>query len=1376
MLNHTDLMAALTADYLNIYVLKPDEDEAYIIKLQGYVTAGITENPGGFVYSKLLATYAGSRVYEADRENFLKSLSSEALLATFSDGRESYECNYRIREKGAIHYYTVRYSRISKEGEKLMLVVAFRNIDSVVNVGLEEHTKGLYSAYGAISSLFFSLHRIDIQDNTYTEIKSAPAIMRLTIPGSSDYDANSERIIRGVSSKWSMKEALRFVERRTLEKRLGGRNHITMDFISYADEACRLHFFREDNDETGRLWHVIFGVEKIDETESQAIINVLSRDYQNVFSINLSDGSSRILKTTGSFGSNLDGRQNRKFNYGDLLKNYIAQSVHPDERKTLERDISIENLKRVFSSRDEFSGTYRAFRDGAIHHYRYTFFHLPSLNSVVAGFRNIDDIIAKHEEEEREKREKEKEYEKQREEQLAIFDTLARNFKNVYMVDIRSAEARILKLEDEYVDHRLDGVMTKVFSYEAFLNEWIEEKVHPDDRKMLSDALGIENLRKVMAEKDEYTGNYRIVIDGEPIYYQFRVALMPDRVHLIAGFQNVNGIIREHLEEERRRQEKEAKYQAQLREQLVVFDTLARNFRNVYLADMEKKTMKVLKLGEEYGSALNLMSGREVPFDAVRTNWIENIVCSEDREEVSASFRTENVIRRLTEEGEFSGHYRSLINGKLHHFQYSMSRVNLPGMKAVLGFQNVDDIVEEHLEKERREREMEEERLRREKEHAEVISAVSAIYSTIFLADILTHSYEVLTSVPFMEIVAGSRGNFDYVKNRVLSVFVADGMQSRMEDFLDLESLPSRLSDTDTVSTEYRNHEGRWYESRFIVKRREEDGKAREVLYVARDITKEKNLEIEQQEKLSAALHEAQIANRAKTTFLSSMSHDIRTPMNAIIGFTALAETNLDNTALVRDYLKKIGTSGSHLLSLINDILDMSRIESGTVKLENKPIHLPLLLHDLRTMIQGLVNSKNLHLYIDTEDVVHEDVSGDRLRLNQIMINIAGNAIKYTGNGGSIWIKLKECPSETPQRARYEFSVRDNGIGISKEFQKHIFESFSRERSSTVSGVQGTGLGMAITKNIVDMKGGEIRVESEEGKGSLFTVSLSLPLSGGPVKEIPVSALIGERALVVDDDLDTCRSVTRMLRDIEMRPDWTTSGREAVARSEEAREIGDEYKVYIIDYLMPDMNGIETVRELRKVIDPGIPVIVLTAYDWADIESEARDAGVTAFVTKPIFMSELRSALSAGETDEKKEDSPEAVSDYSGKRVLVVEDNELNREIATALLETTGLSVDTACDGMEAVDIMYRSDEDRYDLIFMDIQMPRMDGYTATHEIRTLASNRKANIPIVAMTANAFEEDRIRSLEAGMNAHISKPVSIGEIVKVLDRFIGGGSQ
>ena len=648
-----------------------------------------------------------------------------------------------------------------------------------------------------------------------------------------------------------------------------------------------------------------------------------------------------------------------------------------------------------------------------------------------------------------------------------------------------------------------------------------------------------------------------------------------------------------------------------------------------------------------------------------------------------------------------------------------------------------------------------------------IITALGTAYDSIMLLDLKKNTVETLKDVPGEEQYKRIRPMQREEMLRCTQAIVAEPYRAEYLEFMDATTMTARLKKHTSLVFTGRTVNDLWFTTLLIPQRTDDDGSVTAVLVATRDTTAEKQTEQKQQDALRSALAAAEHANKAKTVFLNSMSHDIRTPMNAILGFTALATTHLDNAELVKDYLQKISVSGQHLLSLINDVLDMSRIESGTIKLDNAPVHLPDVLHDLRTIIQGNISAKQLDLYVDTQDIQHEDIITDKLRLNQILLNIVGNAVKFTPAGGTINIRVTEKPCPRSGCTTYVFSVKDNGIGMSQEFQQHVFDSFAREQTVTRSGIQGTGLGMAITKNIVDMMGGTITLKSEQGKGSEFTVTLDCKISKTQTKSQPIPELRGARALVVDDDAQTCMSVSKMLRQIEMTADWTTSGKEAILRAQEAHEQGRDFKAYIIDWLMPDMNGIETVRRIRKVIEPGTPIIILTAYDWSDIEQEAREAGVTAFVGKPLFMSELRAVLTHTQTEPQPMQMPQHAG-YAGKKVLLVEDNALNREIATAILEQAGLQVDSVEDGTDAVARMNTADDDQYDLILMDIQMPRMDGYTATRKIRDMENPRKANIPIVAMTANAFDEDRKKDFAAGMNAHVAKPIDMAVLSHTLD--------
>ena len=561
--------------------------------------------------------------------------------------------------------------------------------------------------------------------------------------------------------------------------------------------------------------------------------------------------------------------------------------------------------------------------------------------------------------------------------------------------------------------------------------------------------------------------------------------------------------------------------------------------------------------------------------------------------------------------------------------------------------------------------------------------------------------------------------------------------------------------------------ERRWFHN--IAMGSEVEGRTKYILVMS-DRTADKQVN----QALSNAVAAAETANRAKSTFLSNMSHDIRTPMNAIIGFTTLAISNIDDKDRVKDYLAKALTSSNHLLSLINDVLDMSRIESGKIHLEEVEVNLSDVLHDLKTIVSGQIYAKQLELYMDVMDVTDEDVYCDKTRLNQILLNILSNAIKFTPAGGTVSVRVRQLAGKVHGCGQYEFRVKDNGIGMSPEFAQKIFDPFERERTSTVSQIQGTGLGMAITKNIVDMMGGAISVQTAQGKGTEFIICLPMRTQAEhrPVEKI--TELEGLKALVVDDDFNTCDSVTRMLVKVGMRAEWTLSGKEAVLRARQAIEMGDVYHAYIIDWRLPDMNGIEVTRQIRSLND-NTPIIILTAYDWSDIEVEAKAAGVTAFCSKPMFMSDLRetlmSAIGQKQTDATQELLPEKNVGFMGKHILLVEDNELNREIALEILREYGFRVDTAENGAVAVEKVSTAAPGSYDLLLMDVQMPVMDGYTATRQIRALDDPARAKLPILAMTANAFDEDRRNALESGMTGFLSKPIVIGDLVQELRRIL-----
>lgn len=532
------------------------------------------------------------------------------------------------------------------------------------------------------------------------------------------------------------------------------------------------------------------------------------------------------------------------------------------------------------------------------------------------------------------------------------------------------------------------------------------------------------------------------------------------------------------------------------------------------------------------------------------------------------------------------------------------------------------------------------------------------------------------------------------------------------------------------------------------------------------DITEIKE-ERKQKLLLQEALQSATAANRAKSDFLSRMSHDVRTPINAIVGMTAIAGLHMNDQNRIADCLKKITISSKLLLNLINEVLDMSKLESGKIMLTEETFKLDELLESLFIMVQSAFEAKKQKLVIHSK-VKHECLIGDVQRIQQALLNMLTNAIKYTPNKGLIQISVEEKPSVYNGYGQFEIAVTDNGIGMKPEFLSKVFEPFERSDDKVIRNIQGTGLGMAISRHIAQMMNGDILVESEYGKGSKFTMRFHVKLGG--MDEYDNNLLIDLPVLVVDDDDISCEIACENLQELGMKPEWVLSGQDAVQKVSD----GNKYFAIIIDLMMPNMNGIETTYKIRECVGPDVPIIIISAYDYSDYEIEALKVGVNGFICKPIMKSKLFLLMKKFATNKKEEEEvtivPSIVASFPGKRILVVEDNDLNREIAYELLQETGAEIETASDGLEAVNKVSASPEGYYDFIIMDIQMPVMDGLEATRQIRLLDRQDTKDLPIVAMSANAFAEDVRLSLEAGMNEHIAKPIEIDRLYSVMGKW------
>jgi signal transduction histidine kinase/DNA-binding response OmpR family regulator len=648
-------------------------------------------------------------------------------------------------------------------------------------------------------------------------------------------------------------------------------------------------------------------------------------------------------------------------------------------------------------------------------------------------------------------------------------------------------------------------------------------------------------------------------------------------------------------------------------------------------------------------------------------------------------------------------------------------------------------------------------------------------YKEVCYIDLKKNTYQII----YPEKKSGQSGGFDEGMKSLVDrgTLISDDMDE-LRGFLNASYITDELKDKDYIEIRCRHREkDGTYETCTLsvtVVDRKSDG-PESATFTIRSIEKIIRQEVEQRELLELVAKQAEAANHAKSDFLSNMSHDIRTPMNAIMGMTAIAAMHIDDKERVLDALNKITIAGKHLLGLINSVLDMSKIESGKISLSEEEFNLSDSVENLITLFHSQMKSKKLELKVNIASITHENVVGDSQRLSQIFVNIMGNAIKFTPEGGTVSIGIKEKLSGAADWGCYEFVFEDNGIGMEKSFIDKIFEPFARAADSRISGIEGTGLGMPIAVNIARMMGGDIKVESEPGKGSRFTVTVFLKINHSTPEDL--QKLADLPVLVVDDEEDACISACEILNSLDMKAEYVLNGDDAVVKVSDAHRQENDFSVVILDWKMPGKDGIETAREIRKEVGDEVPIIILSAYDWRDIEQEALLAGVNAFIEKPLFKSRLTHVLKTVLSGEHVNilDNAEVMENlpkdrYSGWRVLLVDDNELNIEVGAEILEMTGLEVEMAHNGREAVDMVTSKPDGYYHMVFMDIQMPVMNGYEAVRAIRNSQREDLKTLPVIAMTADAFAEDVKRAMEAGMNSHISKPIDVVKLQKIIEEF------
>jgi signal transduction histidine kinase/DNA-binding response OmpR family regulator len=669
-------------------------------------------------------------------------------------------------------------------------------------------------------------------------------------------------------------------------------------------------------------------------------------------------------------------------------------------------------------------------------------------------------------------------------------------------------------------------------------------------------------------------------------------------------------------------------------------------------------------------------------------------------------------------------------------------------------------------------KEMEASRIRYQK----LIETLANSYGTLLYCDLKGKTIHIERSEisEIRQTKAPIPGDFYAVSARWIQAYIDEEDQDlvlKETSSVNLEEvLPKHNIEIVYKRKNHKNDSIRRYSRCLIAAATLSEGKPEAIIVAIQDITEQKHLEEERNEVMQHALIVANQANQAKTDFLSRMSHDIRTPMNAIIGMTAIAATHMDDKLKVEDCLNKITLSGKHLLTLINEVLDMSKLENNKLNLSLDKANIREMMQQILAILRPMLLERRQTINCQAENLIHEDVICDEGKLRQIMMNLLSNAIKYTPEGGQIKVTIKELPVSEREYRQFQFVVEDNGIGMSQDFLEKIFLPFERAEDSRINKIHGTGLGMAIVQGITQIMNGDVTVQSKIGEGSRFEVTIPLKLCLDDEK-LP-EEVMNLAVLVVDDDLVDCQMACEVLDRVGLKSEWVSSGSEAIEKILAKREAADDYYMVFLDWKMPEMDGVETAHRIREEVSEDVPIIILTAYDWCDIEEEARAQGINEFMSKPISESKIyhtfeRISKGGVEEIEAKEDN----TVFDGKRVLLVEDNELNVEIAKEMLENVGLTVDISENGKEAVDILIAHEPYYYDCVLMDVQMPVMNGYEATRCIRQEAREDLQKVIILAMTADAFAEDVRKAIDSGMNGHIAKPLQADILRQILGKWL-----
>ena len=1238
----------------------------------------------------------------------------------------------------------------------------------------------------SLSEIYTSVYYIDLAANRFTELSSISDVhARIGVTGNAQ-----ERLsyfCRNMVEPDFAEEMLAFVNLSTLNERIGSNRIISKQYRSTlffsretgdAGAWGQCSFIEVDRGSDGKLAHVIFATQsiqdtKIKELEAQkklqetnreltsllaaekqhtAIIGSLSSIFFALYYIDLEENSYQELIS-------LDSKHHVYVKKGDArscLKTIVETLVAKEYRPAMRIFTDIDTIDSRLGDKSIIIQEYVSSAGG------WTRCSLIPVEKnedgknvkVICGLRRITD---------------EKEA---LETQNNLIQALAMSYENVYAVNMDTAQAVCYRMGKTMSDRY--GQKFAAGNYEQNICSYIDNDVFDEDKGLFSQIRSISGMEKLLENKKKYSFNYRVFRNGRIQYQQCQIVKpSSERNEFAIAFKNVDEEKKQELAQQKKIEDALAaveRINETLKGEMEVTDALSQEYHSLFKINAKTGNISLYRTDgrgmadEQLGKLMELGS-----YEKILSSYIDAYIVPEDRERMKESTGLEVLLKQVPEVGLYKLGYRRNMNGVYSYYEMNVAKtVDENGtIIFIMGLRDVNDEMQRQL---RQAREIE--------AQSEIIEGLGSEYYSVLLVNPRTDTVTTYRAQDEDgQAISDHFRRHNHCWSKGIRSYSEELVSEKSRgEFMEKLSLDHIRADGKDYSFTYEKlmDDGIVYLQARVAFVREKDGGFAAVIGT-RNVDDLIKKERQQEMALQAAFDAAEAANRAKTDFLSNMSHDIRTPMNGIIGMTAIAAAHIDDKERVQDSLQKITQASKHLLSLINEVLDMSKIESGKVDLVEEEFNLSDLIDNLLTMTSSQIEEHHHELSVNISGVTHEEVTGDSLRIQKVFTNLMGNAVKFTPDGGKIRLSISEKPTSQAKVGCYEFVFEDNGIGMSKDFLDRIFEPFARAEDGRVNRIQGTGLGMPISRNIVRMMGGDIKVESEPGVGSRFTVTMYLKLQD--TADIRYDKFVDLDVLVADDDALSLESCCSMLNDFGMKADGVSSGTEAVKHIVLHHEQKRDYYACIIDWKMPDMDGIATTKAIRRAVGKEVPIIIISAYDWSEIEQEARAAGANAFISKPLFRSRLAKTFNAlvGEEENKEQETPIAdleSMNLAGHRALLVEDNELNAEIAAEILKMTGLSVEHAADGTEAVDKISGCEDGYYDIIFMDIQMPRMNGYDAARAIRSMNRNYCRQVPIVAMTANAFAEDVQAAKTVGMNEHIAKPLDWKILAKTLNRWLG----